>query len=97
MIESLLTLFVKQIEVGFRYAVVTVHMPLCLVPDILDPVDMVFLFGDDLAKLMELMGSAGSSIHGPTARGVRQTGDRLLHLLQPPADHRQCHPLPRQQ
>jgi len=55
MIESLLTLFVKQIEVGFRYAVVTVHMPLCLVPDILDPVDVVFLFGDNLAQLMELM------------------------------------------
>ena len=45
MIEPPFTLFEKQIEVGFRYAVVTAHMPLCLVPEILDPVNVILLFG----------------------------------------------------
>jgi hypothetical protein len=33
-------------EVGFRYAVITAHMPLCLVPEILNPVDVIFLFDE---------------------------------------------------
>jgi hypothetical protein len=45
MIEPPFTFFEKQIDMGFRVAVVTAHLPLCLVPDILDPVDVVFLFG----------------------------------------------------
>jgi hypothetical protein len=46
MIEPPFTLFEKQKEVGFRYAVITAHIPLCLVPEILNPVDVIFLFGE---------------------------------------------------
>jgi hypothetical protein len=31
-------------EVGFRYAVVAAHVSLSLVPEVLDAVDMTFLF-----------------------------------------------------
>jgi hypothetical protein len=51
MIEPPFTFFEKRIEVGFRYAVVTAHMPLCLAPDNLDPVDVVFLFGKFFAMI----------------------------------------------
>ena len=44
MIKPALTLFEKQLEVCFRYAVIKAHIPLCLVPKILNPVDVVFVF-----------------------------------------------------
>jgi len=51
MIEPPLTLFEKQKEVDFWYAVITTHMPLCLVPEILNPVDVIFLFGKFLGMI----------------------------------------------
>ena len=45
MIEPPPALFLKQMEVVFRYAVITAQMPLWLAPAILNPVDVMFLFG----------------------------------------------------
>jgi hypothetical protein len=38
-------------EVVFRYAVITAHMPFCLIPEILNPVELVFLFGKFLRMI----------------------------------------------
>jgi len=45
-IEPPLALFEKQMEVDFWYAVITAHMPLCLVSEILNPVYVIFLFDE---------------------------------------------------
>ena len=44
MIEASFALFKEQVEEVFRYAVVAAHVSLCLVPEVLDAVDMTFLF-----------------------------------------------------
>jgi len=44
MIEASFALFQEQVEEVFRYAVVVAHVSLCLVPEVLDAVDMTFLF-----------------------------------------------------
>ena len=41
MIESKLTLFDKQVEVLFRDAIVLSEHPFCLIPEILDAIDVI--------------------------------------------------------
>lgn len=45
-VEAPFALFQEEMEVGFRDAVVTPHMAFCLVPEVLDAVDVVFLGGE---------------------------------------------------
>jgi len=59
-------------EVGFRYAVVTAHVPLSLVPKVLNAVDMAFLFDECFRMIdtdvVELR--AARTMAGLTQRGL---------------------------
>jgi len=47
-VEAPFTLLQKPVEIIGFDAVVLAHVTLCLVPEILDPIDMVLLIGEEL-------------------------------------------------
>ena len=55
MIEAPLALLQEEMEAGFRDAVISAQMALCLAPEVFDAVDVVTLIGEQLRVIDALM------------------------------------------
>src|SRR5271167_85234 len=70
-IESPLALLQEEVEVGGRDTVESSHMPLGLIPEVLDAVDVVVLIGEELGVVDAVVLEAGYVEHVVGAEGVR--------------------------
>ena len=79
-IETPLTLLQKEVEMGCWYTVETTHMPLGLVPEVLNAVDVVFLIREELGVVDAVVLEAGHVEHVVGAQRVG-VDDRVGHHL----------------
>ena len=72
MVEAPFALFDEEVEVLLRDAVIASQMPLCLVPKVLDAVDMIPVLGEQFGMVDPDVLELGNVQHviGPKAIGV---------------------------